>query len=181
MRPTGPSFSWTWKPCSLTPEGCPSMNPTKLLSTPPLPSPPASSPNHRPTPEAKRLPAGRRSTWRRVGWKAGLLLAALVLVGWGVRQWIWGRDNGVPDILATVTRGDLPIIVTERGELESSKTATAKCEVEIEQIKIISILPEGTHVKKGEEVVRFDAEKLTRTLAEQEIKSRQADGKAEAA
>src|SRR5262249_36634749 len=82
----------------------------------------------------------------------------------------------------------LPIIVTERGDLESSKTITAKCEVEFsgEQqrspgLKIISILPEGTRVKKGQKVVELDTDKLKRTLAEQEVKFNTAQGKYEQA
>lgn len=98
-----------------------------------------------------------------------------------MQQWFWPRATGATEVLATVTEANLPIIVTERGELESAKTTTVKCEVEVEQIKIVSILPEGTHVKKDEEVVRFDADKLKRGLAEQEIKYKQAEGKAEAA
>src|SRR5205823_6414909 len=71
--------------------------------------------------------------------------------------------------------------VSEKGELESAKTITVKCEVEVEQIRLISIVPEGTRVKKGDEVVRFDSDKLKRSLAEQEIKYKQAEAKAEAA
>lgn len=94
----------------------------------------------------------------------------------------WLRPGRVDaEITAPVQRGDLALIVTERGDLESSKTTTVKCEVEVEQIKIVSIVPEGTHVKKDEIVVRFDADKLKTNLAEQEIKYKQAVGKAEQA
>ena len=51
----------------------------------------------------------------------------------------------------------------------------------MEQIKIVSVLPEGTRLTKGQEVLRFDTDKLQRTLAEQQIKVKQAEGKAEAA
>jgi len=84
-------------------------------------------------------------------------------------------------VTGTATRGVLPITVTERGEIESSKSSDARCEVEGEQIKIVSILPEGTRVTKNQEVVKFDSEKLQRSFAEQEIKWKQAVGKAGAA
>lgn len=112
-------------------------------------------------------------------------LAVLAVVGgalYGGWRW-WFRADGGPPVRVTgaVTRGDLPIAVTERGELESSSTVDARCEVEGEQMKLVSILPEGTHVTKGQEVAKFDTEKLQRTYAEQEVKWKQAEGKAKAA
>lgn len=108
-------------------------------------------------------------------------LVALAALAWAARHWLWPAQATAAELTATVTRGDLPIIVTERGELESSKTIMAKCEVETEQIKIVDILPEGTRVKKGDVVVRLDTDKLKRTLAEQEVKYNTAAGKYEAA
>jgi RND family efflux transporter MFP subunit len=116
-------------------------------------------------------------------WRGSIGLAVLVALtgsAWGVKRWL--APSASADVLtATATRGDLPIVVIERGDLESSKTTTAKCEVEVDQIKIISILPEGTRVKKDDVVVKFDTDKLKRTLAEQEVKYNTAAGKFEAA
>src|SRR5262249_33174974 len=115
-------------------------------------------------------------------------VAARGLGTFGILFWVLPRRSAGVELTGTVTRGDLPIVVTERGDLESSKTITAKCEVEFsgEQqrspgLKIISILPEGTHVKKGDVVVELDSDKLKRTLAEQEVKYNTAQGKFEAA
>jgi HlyD family secretion protein len=80
-----------------------------------------------------------------------------------------------------VTRGDLPVIVTERGELDSSKTEDIRCGLEGRQNKIVFIEPEGTHVTKGQVVVRLDADDLTRDTAKQESVAKQARGKADAA
>jgi HlyD family secretion protein len=114
----------------------------------------------------------------------GLLVIGAVLAGtgWGVRVW-WTSSSGSagPVITAAVARAALPITVTERGELESSQTVDGRCEVEVQQIKIVSILPEGTKVTKGQEVVKFDTETLQKNFAEQEIKWKQAEGKAKAA
>src|SRR5262249_24823417 len=111
-----------------------------------------------------------------------------ILGVWGLVIWLRPSRAAEAELTALVTRGDLPIVVTERGDLESSKTITAKCEVEFsgEQqrspgLKVISILPEGTHVKKGDVVVELDSDKLKRTLAEQEVKYNTAQGKFEAA
>ena len=127
-----------------------------------------------------------------------------------------GRTD-IPDITATVKRGTLPVTVTERGELESSLTVDARCEVEGYQNKIVTILPEGTAVKgprkenamivadfvgtvplcpqayftkpailhswvkEGDLVVTFDVDQLKKAHDDQEVKWKQADGKAKMA
>jgi RND family efflux transporter MFP subunit len=149
---------------------------TTQTSTPsPLPAPSTPAP-------APKLPRGKKAAPSRRRAVVGLAaLGALATVAWLARQWVWPAPTASAELTATVTRGELPIVVTERGELESSKTVTAKCEVEVEQIKIVDILPEGTRVKKGDVVVRLDTDKLKRTLAEQEVKFNTADGKYQAA
>jgi RND family efflux transporter MFP subunit len=100
--------------------------------------------------------------------------AALVLAGWTV----WPSDD-LPDLItATASRTNLPITVTERGELDSSKTVDLRCEVEGYNIKVIEILAEGTEVKAGDVLLKFDTEELSRKHAEQEIKAKQAEAKA---
>ena len=47
--------------------------------------------------------------------------------------------------------------------------------------KIATIVPEGTRVKKGDEVARFDTDALQKAINEQEVKWEQADGKVKAA
>jgi RND family efflux transporter MFP subunit len=93
----------------------------------------------------------------------------------------WGDESLPVEITATVIRSELPIMVTESGELESSKTVEVRCEVEGEQIRITETIPEGTRVTKGQVVIRFDTEKLSRSYAEQEVKWRTAQAKAQAA
>src|SRR5947208_13849485 len=129
-----------------------------LTTTPapcPLPAPSSPAPATASLPRGKAAPSLRQALRRKavVGLAA---LGALAVLAWRARQWVWPAPVMAAELTATVTRGDLPIVVTERGDLESSKTVIAKCEVEAEQIKIVAILPEGTRVKKGEEVVRFD-------------------------
>lgn len=117
------------------------------------------------------------------GWR--WLLAIIVLAGLVVGPlvyWYWPRTAETSSELSgIVTRGDLQIIVTERGELESAKTVDVRCDVEGRQIKIVEILGEGTSVKKGDVVVKFDTEELTKSFQDQEVKWKQADGKANAA
>jgi RND family efflux transporter MFP subunit len=118
---------------------------------------------------------------RGLAWKLSLAAIGVVLLAWSAKHWLGGNTEAAAEITATVKRASLPITVVERGELESSQTVDVRCEVEGYQNKIVSILPEGTHVKKDEVVVRFDAEQLTRNYADQEVKFKQAEGKAKAA
>jgi HlyD family secretion protein len=79
-------------------------------------------------------------------------------------------------LTATATRGDLAIMVTERGELESSQSLQVNCEIEGGG-KLVTISPEGTRVKKGDEVARFDTDALSKAINIQEVKLGQAVGK----
>ncbi|OWK36048.1 hypothetical protein FRUB_08611 [Fimbriiglobus ruber] len=83
-------------------------------------------------------------------------------------------------LTATAARGELVITVTDRGELESSKAVEVLCEVEGGG-KLATIVPEGTRVKKGDEVARFDTDTLQKGIGEQEVKWEQAAGKLKAA
>ena len=86
---------------------------------------------------------------------------------------------GVTDVItAPVARGDLPVTVTERGELDSMKSVMVRCEVEVKEIKLVSITPEGTKVSKNDEVGRLDADELKRRASEQEVKWKTAESKA---
>lgn len=113
--------------------------------------------------------------------RASLLLAGLAGAGWyGFR--LWQNQRQVAQILtAPVVRGDLPIVIIERGELDSQEALEVRCEIEGYQNKLVTIVPEGTLVKKGEEVARFDMEAMQKLYSEQEIKCKQAEGKAKAA
>ncbi len=80
-------------------------------------------------------------------------LIAIGLLGGG--SWYgfnWWRGSQIKSavITAAVERGDLPITVVERGELESSKSVEVRCEVEGKETKLVTILPEGTAVKKDQ-------------------------------
>jgi HlyD family secretion protein len=48
------------------------------------------------------------------------------------------------------------------------------CEINATQIKIIQLVPEGTHVKKGDVVCKFDSSEIDKNIAQQEIKYKQA-------
>ncbi len=73
-----------------------------------------------------------------------------------------------------VKKQKLVITVTERGNLESAKNIDVANEVE-GQTTIISILPEGTRVKKGELVAELDSAALEDNRVNQEIATKRAE------
>ena len=109
-------------------------------------------------------------------------VALVTLVGLGtlaVNRW-WPKRN-VDDVLTAVAAvGDFDILVTDKGELESSESLQVLCEVEGGG-KLTTILAEGTPVKKGDVVARFDTDVLQKGINEQEVKWEQAEGKEKAA
>jgi HlyD family secretion protein len=119
----------------------------------------------------------RAARLRRVagrGWPAGLLgcgvVGAVLLFGRPTRV-------GADFLTAKAVRGDLAVAVTERGELDSVNSIMVRCEVEGEKSKLVSIVAEGTHVTKGEEVGRYDTEELKKLFDQQNVKWKTAEGK----
>lgn len=171
----------------LTPLGTP------LLTQPGSPMMPPGSPLKDQGANTPRAPLSKRKVpvWyrrSRTFWAGGAILILAGLIGGGLR-WKLGFSTPSDEVTATVKRADLPITVTEKGELESSKTIDVRCEVEGRQNKIVSILPESTPVKgpgwfwwePGQVVVTFDADELTRQYMDQKVKYKTAVGKAKAA
>lgn len=119
----------------------------------------------------------RRARLRRLasrGWPVGVLGCGVI----GVVLLIAPRTRGTGDfITAPVVRGDLAVTVTERGELDSINSVMVRCEVEGEKSKLVDILPEGTPVKKGQEVGRFDTDELKKLYDQQNVKWKTAEGK----
>jgi RND family efflux transporter MFP subunit len=141
-------------------------SPNPALSLPPLTAPAARN-------AARKRSSGR---WFRYGAFA-LLLGGLAYAG---IVWVLPGRKTADVITARATRGELIITVTDRGELESAQSIQVNCEVEGGG-KIATIVPEGTRVKKGDEVCRFDTDTLQKSVNEQSVKWEQAVGKAKAA
>ncbi|NLF73707.1 MAG: efflux RND transporter periplasmic adaptor subunit [Candidatus Anammoximicrobium sp.] len=104
------------------------------------------------------------SAWQRwllwTALAAGLVAAGLVGLRW-FRQ--GAPEPTQPLIYHAVTLGDLPITVTERGNLESQSNVEIICEVDdidgdgVMGTQIISIVPNGTSAKQGDLLVEFDS------------------------
>ncbi len=113
-----------------------------------------------------------------------VLAAGLATGGWfgwpyAYRWAVPTKDN--KDVLtARVDRGDLEVPVIDRGDIEAVNSVQVNCELEGGG-KITSIVPEGSHVKKGDECAQLDTDALLKLKREQEVKVEQAEGKLKAA
>jgi RND family efflux transporter MFP subunit len=113
--------------------------------------------------------AARRPRWVL----PAVIVASLGLLGVGIREVL--RDSTQANealIYYTVRRGTLPIVVTERGNLESQQTVQVTCEVEnfggersgVTGTQILFIVPNGSSVKKGDLLVELDSAPLKERL-----------------
>jgi HlyD family secretion protein len=103
-------------------------------------------------------------------WILGLVVA-ITCVGFFV---VWLKvlrgNEGAEDVLATATvkRGPLKISVLESGTIKAREQIIIKNKVE-GRTSIISLVAEGTHVKKGDLLVELDVSDLADEKIEQEI------------
>jgi len=113
-----------------------------------------------------------RLSWRwRVAGAA--TLAAAVLLAFRPSR----ADPGAP---VAVTRGDLVLTVEVEGELAAVRSVELGVPPVAEvEFKIAFLAPEGTTVKKGEPVLRFDTEALQRLLAQKRAEYEEAAKKVE--
>lgn len=129
-------------------------------------------------PESRKIPPSlpevslpfwrRKLVWGTLG--AVFVAAAAVSLGW------YREKTPEPTqalIYHTVSRGDLPITVTERGNLESQHNIEVICEVDdiegdgMQGTQILWIVPNGTSVKQGDLLVEFDSAKHLERLDRQ--------------
>jgi HlyD family secretion protein len=97
---------------------------------------------------------------------AGVLFTSVPGMSKPIKRLFTG--SGIDVITTQVRLGPLPITVTEKGQLESSKNQDAFNKVE-GQTTIIEIKPEGTRVSKGDIVCVLDSSSLKDQLINQKI------------
>ena len=102
-----------------------------------------------------------------------VMLTAVIVVLGIPGAWLLARDPGVEDssIIARVRRGEFKVTVTTSGELRARKfvqiTAPANAQqANVYQMKISSIVPEGTVVKEGDVVAELDRSTLATRMTE---------------
>ena len=100
------------------------------------------------------------------------LLGAVLLVG-VILAWYFGPATPAHagDVVVHVKRGDFSVIVNTSGELQAQKFVSIQGpsnaqQAEVYQMKISSIVPEGTVVKEGEVVAQLDRSAIAAKLAE---------------
>ncbi|HET7551254.1 MAG TPA: HlyD family efflux transporter periplasmic adaptor subunit [Gemmatimonadaceae bacterium] len=100
------------------------------------------------------------------------LLGAVVLVG-AILAWYIGPATSTHsgDVVVIVQRGDFSVVVTTSGELQAQKFVSVQGpsnaqQAEVYQMKISSIVPEGTLVKEGDVVAQLDRSAIAAKLAE---------------
>lgn len=114
--------------------------------------PPAEQPGHQ-APKRKRR--GGRKLFVLVG------AAVLVLSGFWILKGLSREEDG-PRLTHTIRRGNLNVTVTEQGTLESYNNTEIKCKVRGFST-VTWVIPAGTMVKPGDELVRLD----TKVIEEQ--------------
>jgi HlyD family secretion protein len=114
---------------------------------------------------------------RRLSWRGRVVLG----VGGAALAFLALRptlpDPGAP---IPVTRGDLVLTVEVEGELAAVRSVDLGVPPVTEvEFKIAFLAPEGSTVKKGDPVLRFDTETLVRRLAEKKAEYEEAAKKVE--
>ncbi len=101
-----------------------------------------------------------------------LVVLAILVIG-APTAWLFARpaaDEGA-SLVASVTKGDFAVTVTTAGELRASSAVNIQGPAEMQragafQVKIASLVPEGTLVKAGDVVAELDRSALAQRLQE---------------
>jgi len=130
-------------------------------------------------PTAAPVGDSRLAGWRRGVARSSLVLSLLAVLALAVLAYwlvpLFGGDSASAEWLThRAAKGVFTHDVVERGELESSSNVDIRCEVQSRNssgtgVKIIEIVPEGTVVKPGDFLVKFDDSALQSELTTQQI------------
>src|SRR6266516_6166553 len=102
--------------------------------------------------------------------------------------WVLARESSSPNsaIVARVKRGPFAVTVTTAGELRAKKFVQVTAPPQLQQagvyqIKIASLVPEGTVVKQGDQVAELDRSALASKLADVTLALQKAEAQYEQA
>ena len=111
----------------------------------------------------------------------GILAVVIVSMGFGayVLYKSLGPAMGSESelLLHVVQKRTLDDTVIERGTIESQNTVFGKCELPGNESSIVSIVPEGTVVCKGDVIVKLESSKIDQQIALKKIALNEAEGK----
>ncbi|MES2386537.1 MAG: RND transporter [Bacteroidota bacterium] len=102
-----------------------------------------------------------------------LITATVIIVAGGLYWWFRVKEAPVSEIVVPVKFGDFEISINAAGELEPKNSTviqgpTSLNSIDIYQIKISTLVPEGTVVKAGDEVATLDPTEVLTKLRERE-------------
>jgi HlyD family secretion protein len=116
-----------------------------------------------------------KGTVRKYLWLAAIVIAvAGGLLAASVNRSVEKNTLPTDQPVFEVAKGPLTISVTESGTIKAKEQVILKSEVE-GRSTILSLIPEGTHVKKGDLLVELDASQLMDTRVDQMIKVQNAE------
>jgi HlyD family secretion protein len=111
-----------------------------------------------------------------------LVAVAIVIAIMGVSR-AFGRGDAIDVPTTAVTKGEFIDYMQVRGEVKAVRSIPLTAPSSAGDLQILELAKNGTNVKKGDVVVRFDAVPIQRTLAEKQSELKQAEeeiGKTEA-
>jgi HlyD family secretion protein len=108
----------------------------------------------------------RQQVTRRPAAAAVVGLLLVVVVFFAIRKWT--APAAVQNAFHTVKRGDMLISIVEGGALKAVNESIIRSEFEGIS-RIISIVPEGTYVKKGDLLVELDSSEMKDRVNAQEV------------
>jgi HlyD family secretion protein len=121
---------------------------------------------------------------RRGVWASVVVVTALVGAGaatWPL--WGWRRAKAEPLPVGRVERADLELTLVVGGEIEGGKSTIVECDLQnlpgpdgraSAGMTIIELIPDGTPVKKGDVLCRFDSSNYVELVRRQRIELEQA-------
>jgi HlyD family secretion protein len=119
-----------------------------------------------------KINSNGRKSFRFIG--AAVLIVAIILVVVWLKV-VRGSENPTNNMATFVAmRGPLTISVLESGTIKAREQIIIKNEVE-GRTSIITLIPEGTRVKKGDLLVELDASSLEDNKIDQEIRVQNAE------
>src|SRR5580704_17022382 len=111
---------------------------------------------------------------KRAAWIRSAIFL-LVLAGSGFTWREMRRTHDVADLpTAVVRKGDFLVLVRCRGELTARRSEQVIAPLDVPDLQIVWLAPEGSAVKEGQTIIKFDPSKTEQDLKEKEAALQQA-------